>query len=92
MIQPDLQKIKKESAELKKEVREKTLGYILAAFGLVAGLAWNEAIKSSIEYLFPAQGNNIWAKFGYAVILTVFLVVLGVYLAKLFSKGADNQK
>jgi len=39
MIEPNLQKIKQEGAELKKEVREKTLGYILTAFGLVAGLA-----------------------------------------------------
>ncbi|MEK9171243.1 MAG: DUF5654 family protein, partial [Patescibacteria group bacterium] len=38
---------------LSKQVREKTTGYILAAFGLVAGLAWNDAIKSTIDRFFP---------------------------------------
>ena len=49
MIEPNLQKIKQEGAELKKEVREKTLGYILTAFGLVAGLAWNEARRCRVS-------------------------------------------
>ena len=92
MIEPNLQKIKQEGAELKKEVREKTLGYILTAFGLVAGLAWNEAIKGLIDYFFPAQGNGLWAKFVYAAILTIVLVIFGVYLAKLFNKGTNSQK
>ena len=42
-------KIKEKSKEFQQEVREKTFGYIVASFGLVAGLAWNEAIKAMIE-------------------------------------------
>jgi len=56
-------KIKNGTEEIKKEIRQRTLGYILAAFGLVAGLAWNEAIKSFIEYLFPVSKNTFPVKF-----------------------------
>jgi len=89
MIEPNLQKIKQEGAELKKEVREKTLGYILTAFGLVAGLAWNEAIKGLIDYFFPAQGCGLWAKFVYAVIITLVVVVMSFYLARVFKKSTS---
>jgi len=71
---------------IKHEIREKMLSYILAAFGLVAGLAWNEAIKELIEYIFPNKGNSLIAKFIYALALTVILVCISVYLAKLFKK------
>ena len=41
-----------ELSNINKKVTEKMFGYILTAFGLVAGLAWNDAIKSLIEYFF----------------------------------------
>ena len=49
-------RLKEEGNEIKKEIHEHTLGYIVAALGLVAGLAWNEAVKSLIEYFFSARG------------------------------------
>lgn len=70
-------------SSLRKEFREKTIGYILAAFGLVAGLAWNEAIKSLIDQVIPKSGGGIFAKFFYAVIVTLIIVVLSWYLLKL---------
>lgn len=76
----------KEDKKIKEIVKEKITSYILAAFGLVAGLAWNEAIKSFIEYIFPSTGNTLIAKFSYAVLLTIALVIISVYLAKLFKK------
>ncbi|HLD34421.1 MAG TPA: DUF5654 family protein, partial [Patescibacteria group bacterium] len=41
-------KIKSEVTSVKQEIRNKVAGYIVAAFGLVAGLAWNDAIKALI--------------------------------------------
>ena len=35
--------------DLKSGMREKALTYIGGAFGLVAGLAWNDAIKELIQ-------------------------------------------
>jgi len=71
---------------IQSEVREKVSGYISACFGLVAGLAWNDAIKELIETVFPQSGNTLIAKFGYAVLLTVIAVVVTVYFVRLLKK------
>ncbi len=86
-----LGKIKKESEKIKKEVRERTIGYIVAAFGLVTGLAWNEAIKSLIEYIFPLSRNSLLLKFVYAILITLVLVFISIYLVKLFKDEEKNQ-
>ncbi|MFH1392615.1 MAG: DUF5654 family protein [bacterium] len=76
-------------SELKKELRQKILSYITAAFGLVAALAWKDAISAMIEYLFPLSRNNIIAKFIYALVMTLVLVVISVYLLKWLKKDED---
>lgn len=81
-----IEALKKETANLQKEFQEKTYGYIMAALGLVAGLAWNEAIKGLIEHIYPAGRSGLWLKFVYAVAVTVFLVIFSLILAKIFSK------
>lgn len=73
-------------SKLQQEVRERTLGYIIAAFGLVAGLAWNDAIKALIEYLFPLKENTLSAKIIYAFLITLIVVVCTIYLNHLFKK------
>jgi hypothetical protein len=75
-----------EKKRIDEMIREKTVSYILAAFGLVAGLAWNEAIKALIEYVFPANSNSIIVKFFYAIVLTITLVLVSVYLSKILKK------
>ena len=69
-------------SNLKTEVRERAVGYIAAALGFVAGLAWNEAIKALIEYLFPLNQNTLLAKFGYAIAVTALVVAFTVYLTR----------
>ncbi|MFH1643189.1 MAG: DUF5654 family protein [Patescibacteria group bacterium] len=81
-------KIKNGSREIKKEILEKISGYILTAFGLVAALAWNEAIKGLIEYFFPISKNTILAKFAYAIILTFVVVITSIY----FTRSLSNKK
>jgi len=76
--------IKGKGAELEKEIREKTLGYIITSFGLVAGLAWNDAIKALIDRFASDPGNGLKAKFLYAIIMTVFVVAVSLYLSKIF--------
>ena len=36
-----------DQVRLQVEIRERVLGYMVGAFGLVAGLAWNEAIQAA---------------------------------------------
>lgn len=68
------------------DIRKQTIGYIVSAFGIVAGLAWNDAIKGFIEYLFPLGTNGLWAKFLYALIVTFVVVLVTAYLLKLAGK------
>jgi hypothetical protein len=72
----------KKSAALRNEVREKTAGYILTALGLVAGLAWNDAISSAIKVFFPLDTNGILVKFIYAIIMTIAIVMISKSLLK----------
>lgn len=83
-------KIQSEIEEVKQEVRNKTVGYIVTALGLVAGLAWNDAVKAMIEYLFPAQKNTLQAKFIYALIITMVVVFLSVYLVRFFREEKNE--
>lgn len=70
-------------AELKKEARQRTITLITAAFGFVAGLAWNEAIKSLIDTAFPLSKDTVFAKFIYALLVTLVIVVVSYYLSRL---------
>ncbi|HBH71453.1 MAG TPA: hypothetical protein DDX26_01155 [Candidatus Yonathbacteria bacterium] len=57
--------------------------YIAGGLGIVVGLAWNEAIKSLIDYFYPASGaNSISAKFIYAIIITTVVVLVTMYIVR----------
>ncbi len=82
-----LDKLTEEKKVLQGAVRERTGEYLVAALGLVAGLAWNDAIKSLIEELFPIAKNTIVVKFGYAVLITVVVVIASVYIIRFIGGG-----
>ena len=69
--------------QMKNEVKKQTFGYILTALGLVAGLAWNEAISATIKSLFPLDQNGLVPKFVYAVAVTILVVFLSKALLKI---------
>jgi len=79
------------SKEIKTEIKQRIVGYIVAAFSLVAGLAWNEAVKSLIEYIFPLSSSTLLLKFVYAVFITIVLVFVSIYLVKLFKVEEENK-
>lgn len=85
------EKLKAETEKIKNEAREKILGYFLTALGLVAAFAWNDAVKSLIEFLFPLSNNALIAKFGYAIFITLIVVIFSIYLTRLLKKN-ENQK
>lgn len=87
-----LSKLKEEQTKLRKEVRERTIGYILAALGFVAGLAWNEAIKSAIDQFLPSLGSGVLVKFLYAALVTVFIVFISVYLIRFTNKPEEKKE
>lgn len=85
-------KLQEEMASVKREIRKRTVGYIVTALGLVAGLAWNDAIKSLIEYFFPQNQSGFQAKIAYASIITLVAVLVSVYLMRLFEEDDMKEK
>lgn len=69
----------------KKEIKEKTITLILGGFGLVAVLAWNEAIKSLFDILFT-KGSGLIGKFTYAILVTIIVVLVSSRLKKISEK------
>lgn len=82
-------KLDKQKAELQKiraEAVTKASGYIVAAFGLVAGLAWNDAIKALIERLFTTAEETLTAQFVYASAVTVFVIIVTIIITRVAQK------
>ncbi len=77
--------------DLNKELRGRTLGYISAALGLVAGLAWNDAISNMINELFPLSKDSISIKFLYAILVTIAVVILIKNLERVINKERPEQ-
>ncbi len=74
--------------DLRKEIRRQSFGYILAAFGFVAGLAWNDAIKALIDFVFPLGTQGLLAKFIYAVAVTI-LVIIATWIGSKLTREKD---
>ncbi len=72
---------------MKQEVVNQLAALITAAFGLVAALAWNDAIKS----LF-AEGGALyflasWGIWAYALFVTILAVVMTIWIGGLAEKS-----
>ncbi len=71
-----------ETRRLRMEVRKQLTTYITAALGLVAGLAWNDAIHAFIDHFIHTDKNSLFAKFAYAIIVTVAVVIVSMYVLR----------
>ncbi len=80
----------KKRAVSRAELREKTTGYILTALGLVAGLAWNDAISAGIKYFFPLDTNGVLAKFIYAAAVTIVIIIVSNSLLRLMRSKEES--
>ncbi len=74
---------------MKKEVIDKLAALVTAAFGLVAALAWNDAIKALFKgpcgiegagALCSLSSGGPWA---YAVVVTVIAVFATIWIGKI---------
>jgi hypothetical protein len=70
---------------MKKEIVEKISSLIIAAFGLVAALAWNGAIQAIFKELF-GDAEGLVPMIIYAVTVTVIAVFVTVWVAKVAGK------
>ena len=66
---------------MKAEILDKIAALITAAFGLVAALAWNGAIRAIFEAIF-GSADNITAMLVYAVVVTIIAVLVTIWVAR----------
>jgi len=85
-MKKQIKSLREEGRRVENGVRDTSLGYIIAGLGFVAGLAWNDAIKTGIEQLFPLSRNAVAVKFLYAFAVTVVVVFISSCLVRLFKK------
>jgi len=72
--------------KLHKELIKQLITLSTSGFGLVAALAWNEAIQSFVnQYIakYFSVGSTIISKFIYAIIITIFAVFVTYQLTKI---------
>ena len=67
-----------EEQALTGEILDKFSQLITTALGLVAALAWNEAIQQLFSQLFGEAGGALAAKFFYAVLVTLMVMLVVV--------------
>lgn len=65
--------------------------YILGgSLSLTAGLAWNDAFKGLIDHYYPLEtAGTLRLQFTYAIILTIFVILMGYILLNLSNTASD---
>ncbi len=74
--------------ELSAEVLDKFSELITTALGLVAALAWNEAIQQLFTLLLGEAGGALAAKFFYAFLVTLIVIFATISV----SRAAERAK
>ena len=71
---------------MKKDVIEKLSALIIAAFGLVAALAWNGAIQAIFKQVFGTS-DTVGAMLTYAIIVTIIAVIVTIWIGKIEARA-----
>ena len=79
-----LTQLREKSVSVRTVLADQTLAYVTAALSLIAGLAWNDAVKALIDYLFPLTRDSVLAQFLYAILMTMVVVLLTLLLRRVF--------
>lgn len=81
-----IEQLKEEERALRSAVKERISTALTGAFGLVAALAWNDAVKALIDYFYPAsKGGDLGPKFLYAIVVTLIVSIAVYFLTKFFA-------
>ncbi|HOX96533.1 MAG TPA: DUF5654 family protein [Candidatus Woesebacteria bacterium] len=84
---------KKKVNKLSQEIAIQTLTLVSSALGLVAALAWNQAITEYVDvYIKPyfAKGSGVISLFIYAIFITAITVVVALQMARI-KKGLGSR-
>ncbi len=74
---------------LKQEVLDKIAALVTAAFGLVAALAWNDAIKTIFKEIF-GDSSTVVPMLIYAIVVTIIAVILIIIVARAVAKSKNE--
>ena len=88
----DQKPTQKEKKSLRLEVLEQVVTLATSGFGLVAALAWNEAIKAFFTQFFPEPGNNLIALLVYALFITILVVFITTKLGRVLNLAKKQLK
>lgn len=80
---------KKQITKLSKHIATQTLTLIISSLGLVAALAWNEAIKQYVAlYIQPYffKGSGVLSLFIYALTITIITILVTLQLNHISEK------
>jgi len=73
---------------IKEEILDKLAVLITAAFGLVAALAWNQAITAIFKEIF-GTAETFGPMLMYALSVTIFAIILTITVARAASKAKN---
>ncbi|MGB9937799.1 MAG: DUF5654 family protein [Methanobacterium sp.] len=77
-------------SNVKNQVLTTIATLMTTAFGLIAALAWNEAIKAVILQYFP-KGDGITGLLIYAVLITIIAVIATIIIGRAIAKPAVQE-
>lgn len=72
-------------SDVGKQVREKIAVLLTTAFGLVAALAWNGAIRAIFVKIF-GTADTVVGMLTYAIVVTIIAVIVTVIIARSVAK------
>ncbi len=82
--------MKEETKEMKSQILPTIATLMTTAFGLIAALAWNQAIQAIILQVLPKQ-SGILGLVIYAIIITIIAVIATISIARTISKPAVQE-
>ena len=77
--------MKEKTDEVKTRIAGTISSLLTVAFGLIAALAWNDAIKAIIATVLP-KGSGITGLLIYAILITIIAVVVTILIARALGK------
>jgi hypothetical protein len=76
---------------MKNEVIEKIAALLTAAFGLVAALAWNGAIKAVFAEVF-GESEGLGPMLVYAIVVTIIAVIVTIQIGKASARAQKKEE
>lgn len=71
-----------EETKIKQEIIERLATLLTSAFGLIAALAWNEAIKAIFAHFYGTPSKLI-PMLLYAIVVTIIVVIVTIWISRL---------